>query len=41
MLNPSQEFWFDVVDARRLAYLAARGEAAYHEEGNRLLAAWG
>jgi exodeoxyribonuclease V gamma subunit len=41
MLNPSQEFWFDVVDARRLAYLAARGELAYHEEGNRLLAAWG
>ena len=41
VLNPCQEFWFDVVDARRLAWLAARGEAAHHEQGNRLLAAWG
>ena len=41
VLNPSQEFWFDVVEPRRLAYLAARGEAGYHEIGNRLLAAWG
>ena len=41
VLNPCQEFWFDVVEPRRLAYLAARGEAVYHEEGNRLLAAWG
>ena len=40
-LNPCQEFWFDVVDPRRLAWLAARGELRYHEEGNRLLAAWG
>ncbi len=40
-LNPCREFWFEVVDRRRLAYLTARGEAAYHEEGNRLLAAWG
>jgi len=41
VLNPSQEFWFDVVEPRRLAYLAARGQADYHEQGNRLLAAWG
>ncbi len=41
VLNPCQEFWFDVVEPRRLAYLAARAELAYHEEGNRLLAAWG
>ncbi len=41
MLNPSQEFWFEVVDQRRLAYLALRGERDYHEAGNRLLAAWG
>ena len=41
VLNPSQEFWFDVVEPRRLAWLAARGEADYHEAGNRLLAAWG
>jgi exodeoxyribonuclease V gamma subunit len=41
MLNPSQEFWFEVVDQRRLATLALRGERDYHEAGNRLLAAWG
>jgi len=41
VLNPCQEFWFDVADARRLAYLAARGQAQHLDEGNRLLAAWG
>jgi exodeoxyribonuclease V gamma subunit len=41
MLNPSQAYWFDVVDARRLATLALRGERDHHEVGNRLLAAWG
>ena len=40
-LNPCREYWFEVVDRRRLAYLATRGQAAHHEEGNRLLAAWG
>jgi len=41
VLNPCREYWFEVVDRRRLAYLAARGRDAYHEEGQRLLAAWG
>lgn len=44
VLNPCREYWFEIVDRRRLSYLAARGEAAdesYHEVGNRLLAAWG
>ena len=41
VLNPSQEFWFDVVEPRRLASLTARGEQQHHETGNRLLAAWG
>ena len=41
VLNPCREFWFDVVEPRRLAWLAARGEAGHHELGNRLLAAWG
>jgi exodeoxyribonuclease V gamma subunit len=41
VLNPSREFWFDIVEPRRLAYLAARGQADHHEQGNRLLAAWG
>ncbi len=40
-LNPCREYWFEVVDGRRLAYLAARGRADYQEEGQRLLAAWG
>lgn len=41
VLNPCREYWFEVVDRRRLSYLASRGEAAYHESGNRLLSAWG
>ncbi|MBL8350816.1 MAG: exodeoxyribonuclease V subunit gamma [Burkholderiaceae bacterium] len=43
-LNPCRQYWFDIVDRRRLArlaHLAARGQAGHHEEGNRLLAAWG
>ncbi len=43
-LNPCREYWLEVVDRRRLAYLATRtkpSEALHHEEGNRLLAAWG
>ena len=41
VLNPCQEYWFEVVDPRRLAWLQARGRAAGHEVGHRLLAAWG
>jgi len=41
VLNPCQEYWFDLVDRRRLSHLAARGQAQAVEEGNRLLAAWG
>lgn len=40
-LNPCREFWFEIVDARRLSWLAARQEELFHETGNRLLAAWG
>ena len=40
-LNPCREYWFDIVDAKRLSWLAARGGAVHHETGNRLLAAWG
>ena len=39
--NPCREHWFEVIDRRRLSRLAARGRAAGHEEGNRLLAGWG
>jgi exodeoxyribonuclease V gamma subunit len=42
VLNPCQEYWFDLVGRRRLSHLAARGRASgLEEEGNRLLAAWG
>lgn len=39
--NPCREYWFDIVDPRRLSYLAARGQAQYLEVGNRMLAMWG
>ncbi|MFI4889367.1 MAG: exodeoxyribonuclease V subunit gamma [Steroidobacterales bacterium] len=41
VLNPCQEYWFEVVDRRRLKRLAAQRRDQYHEEGNRLLAGWG
>ena len=46
VLNPCAEYWFDVADPKRLAWLAARAparaaEAAHLEVGHRLLAAWG
>lgn len=44
-LNPCREYWFDVLDRRRLAWLAARagapGATAHLETGHRLLAGWG
>ena len=41
VLNPCQEYWFDIVDRRRLSHLAAQGKAQHQEQGNQLLAAWG
>lgn len=41
VLNPCREFWFDIVDRRRLGYMNVRGETDYHEIGNPLLADWG
>ncbi len=41
VLNPCREYWFELVDRRRLSRLAAAGRDAGHEEGNRLLASWG
>ena len=40
-LNPCREYWFDIVDEKRLGYLAARGQDSHQEVGNALLAAWG
>lgn len=39
-LNPCAEYWFDVVEPRRLAYLQAAGRRDHHEVGHRLLASW-
>jgi exodeoxyribonuclease V gamma subunit len=39
--NPCEEYWFEIVDRRRLSYLASRQQDLYQEVGNRLLAAWG
>ena len=41
LLNPCREYWFEVVDAKRLAYLSLQGRDQFHEIGNPLLASWG
>ena len=41
VLNPCEEYWFEVVDRKRLGYLNASRRETYHEVGNTLLAAWG
>lgn len=41
VLNPCREYWFDIVDPKRLRALTVRGAASHHETGNRLLASWG
>lgn len=41
VLNPCREYWFEIVDSRRLAWLSKRQKDLYHETGNRLLASWG
>ncbi len=41
VLNPCSEYWFDLVDERRLAQLKARGREQGFEVGNRLLVTWG
>lgn len=41
LLNPCREYWFDLVDRKRLSHLAARGLADHVEVGNPLLGGWG
>jgi exodeoxyribonuclease V gamma subunit len=41
VLNPCREYWFEIIDRKRLAHLRARAASQGHEVGNRLLAAWG
>ena len=40
-VNPCEEFWFEIVDPKRLTYLKARGKGEHQEIANALLAAWG
>ena len=41
VMNPCREYWFEVVDRKRLTWLSAAGKAGHHESGNNLLASWG
>lgn len=41
LLNPCAEYWYDLIDRKRLTWLQARGQGAGREEGHPLLAAWG
>ncbi|HTN27892.1 MAG TPA: exodeoxyribonuclease V subunit gamma, partial [Burkholderiales bacterium] len=41
VMNPCREYWFEVVDRKRLTWLSAAGKAEHHESGNNLLASWG
>ncbi|MDR1063882.1 MAG: exodeoxyribonuclease V subunit gamma [Azoarcus sp.] len=41
VLNPCREYWFDIVDMRRLSWLARRQRDLFLDGGNKLLAAWG
>ncbi|MDR3086509.1 MAG: exodeoxyribonuclease V subunit gamma [Azoarcus sp.] len=41
ILNPCREYWFDIIDARSLSWLARRQRDLFLETGNKLLAAWG
>ena len=41
ILNPCQEYWYELVDRKRLSQLSAKGRSEHHETGNALLAAWG
>lgn len=41
VLNPCREYWFDIVDRKRLSYLLSEGNADHHETGNHLLGSWG
>ncbi len=41
VLNPCQEYWFDLVDRKRLAALACANRVGHHETLHPLLAGWG
>ena len=41
VLNPCREYWFDLIDRKKLSSLEHQGKDQLHEEGHRLLAGWG
>ncbi len=41
VMNPCREYWFDIVDERRMARLESRDQVQHHEILNPLLASWG
>ncbi|MDR2690527.1 MAG: exodeoxyribonuclease V subunit gamma [Azoarcus sp.] len=41
VFNPCREYWCDIVDTRRLSWLAGRQQDLFAETRNKLLAAWG
>jgi exodeoxyribonuclease V gamma subunit len=41
VINPCREYWFDLIDARRLTHLHQQRKADGHEVGHPLLAGWG
>lgn len=40
-LNPSSEYWFEIIDRKQLSYLKTRDQSQHHDVGNSLLARWG
>ncbi len=41
LLNPCRQYWFEIVDGKRLSSLTLQGHEEHHETGNQLLASWG
>ena len=41
LINPCHEYWFDLIDARRLTHLQQQRKADGHDIGHPLLAGWG
>ncbi|NDH56746.1 MAG: exodeoxyribonuclease V subunit gamma [Betaproteobacteria bacterium] len=40
-VNPCAEYWYEVINPKRLGRLKLASKSQYHEIGNRLLASWG
>ncbi|MGA1395229.1 MAG: exodeoxyribonuclease V subunit gamma [Burkholderiaceae bacterium] len=40
-INPCSEYWYEIINPKRLSKLQVHDRAQYHEVGNPLLASWG